>query len=86
MLDESSRLYLLEMIRSDDVVVRTESLVCECYNNNMVRYMSDWERELICHVVNKLENIKYLSLQAVANNDLGEIILDYTPRMKNCNI
>ena len=48
--------------------------------------MSDWERELICHVVNKLENIKYLSLQAVANNDLGEILLDYTLGMKNCNI
>ena len=70
-LDECSRLYLLEMTRK--TAGRMETVVFECYTNNMVRYMSDHERELVSSVVMALDNIRFLSLPAVANNDLGNI-------------
>ena len=72
-LDECSRLYILELMMKAEVARKLETVVFECYTNNMVRYMSDTERELVCRVVRALDNVRLLSLQAVASNDLGNI-------------
>ena len=61
--------------------------MCECYTSNLVRwgscgvslcsdtmvtrYLSPLEQQMVTQVVLGLSNVTYLSMQAVASNELG---------------
>ena len=40
----------------------------------LLRYMSDKEKDMVTKVILSLENVQYLSIQAVATNDLGNAL------------
>ena len=63
--------------------------MCECYTSNLVRwgvssvplcsdtmvtrYLSPLEQQMVTQVVLGLSNVTYLSMQAVASNELGSL-------------
>ena len=85
----SRRLYILDLLQQPGHCAQLESLVCECYTSNLVRwgvssvplcsdiditvtrYLSPLEQQMVTQVVLGLSNVTYLSMQAVASNELG---------------
>ena len=83
------RLYILDLLQQPGHCAQLESLVCECYTSNLVRwgvssvplcsdiditvtrYLSPLEQQMVTQVVLGMSNVTYLSIQAVASNELG---------------
>ena len=60
------------MISSEDIIsiLNIISILSQYYLN---RYLSKLEKEMVAKVILGLKNVQYLSVQAVADNDLSNV-------------
>jgi len=81
-LDETSRLYVLELLCTETTWESLHTFCCECYKPGSIHYMSQQEESLLCSAVRRMPRLRYLSLQVVASQDLVEAISNSCPRLQ----